>query len=442
MMADRGGVCKLRSLLTSCSLQEVCAQSATSRTTPQATLFFPQVLETYTRARLHLPSRKTLLQGFLCEFYPTASLKPEGNKQGGKAATMKKYGLILTGKHAKPPVSSAPVRKAAPISAFGGDDSDDEDELQARLQSERSRQYQESAKTIASAAPELADYDTFLAQKQAAEAVAREKSKAARKDSKYIGALKRNAERRSFQLEQMKERQIQREQEAEKDEFGETERFVTSAYKAKLEADKVRAEEEARLEQEEKARAKAGMAGFYANLGRAQGLGAKHDGAALQLPSAQAEQAAVQQQQQQPPLPSSSTACATTAPGQYRGQHGRRYDAGSARVAAAGASASPAPTAAAADAGGGGYDDFDDFEGGEVLMPGQVVTAAPPAASSARRSRSRSPPPRPQPQTPGATAAELEARGNLRGAGLVNVDAIAAAKARALARAAQRKAAT
>ncbi len=346
---------------------------------------------------------------------------------------MKKYGLILTGKHAKAAAPNAP-RSAKPVmAAFGGDDSDDEDELKARLESERSRQYQQSAQVIASAAPELADYDSFLEQKQAAEAAAREKAKAARKESKYIGALKRNAERRSFQLEQMRERQIQRQQEAEKDEFGETERFVTSAYKAKLAADKARAEEEARLEAEEKARAKAGMAGFYANLGRAQGLGGKHNGATLP-PSSAPSAASVASSKQ----PSSSTSATRAS---AAGEAAPRYTSG--QDVARGASVSPPPARQDQDD-GGGFDDFDDFEGGEVLMPGQTISVGPPsdtnrtAADARGRSRSRSPPPRSAPQvdTPAPAAAP-----STRAPPTVDSDAIAAAKARALARAAQRKAA-
>ena len=352
---------------------------------------------------------------------------------------MKKYGLILTGKNAKNAAAPAPAPRKTAMSAFGGDDSDDEDELQARLQSERSRQYQASASLIASTAPELSDYDSFLAQKQTSEAAAREKAKAARKESKYIGALKRNAERRSFQLEQMKERQIQREQEAEKDQFGETERFVTTAYKAKLAADKLRAEEEARMEEAEKARDKAGMAGFYANLGRAQGLGGRHDGAALQLPSKPSPDAAPPGCET-PPLRAQSARNESSTNRRSSPPRGR-YEAGAVPAVPAGAASAPLQQPVEAEA-GGGFDDFDDFDGGEVLIPGQVPAVVSAKPVVAPRSRSRSPPPRADAgqSSDGASLAPtgaLQATGPPRRA--VDTSAIAAAKARALARAAQRK---
>jgi hypothetical protein len=361
---------------------------------------------------------------------------------------MKKYGLILTGKHAtKQPASKPPMPRT--ISAFGGDDSDDEDGLQARMQSERNRQYQESATSIAAvSAPELSDYDSFLEKKQATEAAAKEQAKASRKQSKYIGALKRNADRRSFQLEQMRERQIQREQEAEKDEFGETERFVTGAYKAKLAADKVRAEVEARLEAEDKARAKAGMAGFYANLGKAAGLGGKHSGQELKLP---------------PRAPAGHTGAPSALPSSGSASRGQvastpsynegRYEAGHSRIAApvssGSAGASPgaeAPSVQSAPAMGGYDDDFEDFDDGEVLLPGQFVT--PPVASAVAvsgRSRSRSPPAgRSAEPTSRATGdgQDVVAAPALAPGAPVSLGAIQAAKARAIARAAQRSGAT
>lgn len=56
--------------------------------------------------------------------------------------------------------------------------------------------------------------------------------------SKYIGTLKDKANNRKRELAIINERRILKEQEEEREQFGDTEVFVTSGYKKKLEADK------------------------------------------------------------------------------------------------------------------------------------------------------------------------------------------------------------
>ena len=55
-----------------------------------------------------------------------------------------------------------------------------------------------------------------------------------RKAARYIGSLKDAAKIREREFDRVYERQLLKEQEAEKAEFGETERFVTAAYKKQL----------------------------------------------------------------------------------------------------------------------------------------------------------------------------------------------------------------
>lgn len=63
---------------------------------------------------------------------------------------------------------------------------------------------------------------------------------------KYIGNLLRTAEARKAEQERRTERKVQKEREAEGDEFGDKEAYVTPAYRAKL-AELKRLEEEERL---------------------------------------------------------------------------------------------------------------------------------------------------------------------------------------------------
>lgn len=65
---------------------------------------------------------------------------------------------------------------------------------------------------------------------------------------KYIQKLLLHAEKRKIEHERRLERQIQKEREAEGDEFADKESFVTSAYKKKLEEMQQLDEEEKRLD--------------------------------------------------------------------------------------------------------------------------------------------------------------------------------------------------
>ncbi len=83
---------------------------------------------------------------------------------------------------------------------------------------------------------------------------------------KYVDKLIREAERRKLQNDVWYEKKLQREQEAEQEAFGETEKFVTSSYKKHLEELKRFEEQQAQDEEHNTASGKAGMKGFYAGM--------------------------------------------------------------------------------------------------------------------------------------------------------------------------------
>jgi coiled-coil domain-containing protein 55 len=88
------------------------------------------------------------------------------------------------------------------------------------------------------------------------------------KESKYIGQLVKAAEQRKREQERTRDRKIAKELQKEKEQFGESEVFVTSAYKKKLQEDKIWEEEEKkRKEAEEKnSVTRHGMTNFYRNI--------------------------------------------------------------------------------------------------------------------------------------------------------------------------------
>ena len=90
---------------------------------------------------------------------------------------------------------------------------------------------------------------------------------ATEKKSKYIEAMRATARRRQVVSDRVYERKLQREREEDEDEFGDKEKFVTSGYREKLEADRKLAEEEAKAAaKEEDVTKQRGLGGFYRNL--------------------------------------------------------------------------------------------------------------------------------------------------------------------------------
>jgi len=99
------------------------------------------------------------------------------------------------------------------------------------------------------------------------------------KKSRYIGGLMKAAEKRQKEHERRSEKKVQKEREAEGDEFEDKEKFVTSAYKKKMAEMQALEEEEKRKEALEDAldvTKQSDMSGFYRNLYK-QTLGSEPD---------------------------------------------------------------------------------------------------------------------------------------------------------------------
>ncbi|KAG5682191.1 hypothetical protein PVAND_011559 [Polypedilum vanderplanki] len=109
-------------------------------------------------------------------------------------------------------------------------------------------------------------YDDIQAKRN--EAKLAKKTQEAKKP-KYIGKLLETAEQRKKEYERRVERQVQKEREAEGEQFKDKESFVTSAYRQKLEEMKIAEEKEKReayLESIGDVRKQSDLSGFYRHL--------------------------------------------------------------------------------------------------------------------------------------------------------------------------------
>lgn len=113
------------------------------------------------------------------------------------------------------------------------------------------------------------DYDTAydaLHAKSAAKAAAQREDSLQRKP-KYMDSLFESAEQRKKDQLRARDKLLQREREAEGDEFADKEKFVTGAYKAQQEESrKAEEEERKRQEAEEEKKKKFGMQGFHKQM--------------------------------------------------------------------------------------------------------------------------------------------------------------------------------
>lgn len=110
-----------------------------------------------------------------------------------------------------------------------------------------------------------AAYDAIHAQDAAKAAADRED--AVQRKPKYMDALFESAEQRKKDQLRARDKLLQREREAEGDEYADKEKFVTGAYKAQQEETrKAEEEEKKRLEEEEGMKKKFGMQGFHKQM--------------------------------------------------------------------------------------------------------------------------------------------------------------------------------
>jgi coiled-coil domain-containing protein 55 len=197
-------------------------------------------------------------------------------------------------------ISLAPKKKAKVgyglnkrgSNVFGGSDDDDDEEEPL---SERDRVNQQivkeqaalrkRAQAAAAAAvedPSVYDYDGVYDSFKAPAAAPKKKEE---RKSKYIGDLLKSADKRNQEKEAIHERKVAREQAEEdaKEEYQGKEKFVTKAYKRKLEERKrFEAEEEVRQREEDandvtKKTGGAAFASFYGNFNRNVAMGGKEE---------------------------------------------------------------------------------------------------------------------------------------------------------------------
>jgi coiled-coil domain-containing protein 55 len=186
----------------------------------------------------------------------------------------KKYGLV------KPKAKA----KAKPgLAAFAAADEDEEDApmtaheqvnyaiLQAQASEARKKKAEASYTEALEQDETVFDYDGVydqMQEKRAESAQARKKKESVRAP-KYINNILKMAEYKKREEERVKERVEARERLKELEEFGDTEKFVTSAYKRKLEEWQTLDQEDARqaaVEAAQDVRKKDNMDSFYVNL--------------------------------------------------------------------------------------------------------------------------------------------------------------------------------
>ncbi|ROW04618.1 hypothetical protein VPNG_07473 [Cytospora leucostoma] len=184
----------------------------------------------------------TELDGF------TTTSTPSAGSEGIPSKNRSKNGKI-------PPEPPKLKSKADPSRQFG--------DLSSAL---TSKKYADQAEALD---PSIYDYDAaydvIKAAQQQREAEAKKES--SQRKARYMTDVTRAAEQRERDRSVAEMKKIQREREAEGDEFADKEKFVTEAYKRKQVEDKEAEEEEKRREQEESKKNKfGGMTGFHKEL--------------------------------------------------------------------------------------------------------------------------------------------------------------------------------
>ncbi|KAF3769863.1 hypothetical protein M406DRAFT_230535, partial [Cryphonectria parasitica EP155] len=159
-------------------------------------------------------------------------------------------------KHGKTPLEPPKLKSKSDSSRQFGD-------LSSAL---TSRKYAEAAQSLD---PSVYDYDAAYDSLKAAERQreAEVKKESAQRKSRYMADVTKAAEQRERDRGVAELKKIQREREAEGDEFADKEMFVTEAYKRKQEEDRKAEEEERKREEDERKKNKfGGMTGFHKEL--------------------------------------------------------------------------------------------------------------------------------------------------------------------------------
>jgi len=197
----------------------------------------------------------------------------------------KKYGLIM-------PSKAEPLTRANPLanskmsnkpSIFGHDSSDSDEGAGAgedwvkkslKVKANNSGLKKQAKIQMAKALeedPTVFQYDEVYDDIERKKEVEKESKKDVDRKPKYVHNLLKAADERQKEFERRIERQVQKEREAEGNEFADKESFVTSAYRKKMEEIAKQEEEEARMARIEAAldvTKQNNMDGFYRHLYR------------------------------------------------------------------------------------------------------------------------------------------------------------------------------
>ncbi|GIL53780.1 hypothetical protein Vafri_9358 [Volvox africanus] len=182
------------------------------------------------------------------------------------------YGLQAVPKKPGLQTASSAQRKVAPTNVFGDDDSEEENvERQIARQADKKRaaaKVQQMYEEALAEDPSVFDYDGVYDTIQEARVAPKQQDKMQRQ-SKYIASLLEQAQQRKREQDVLYERRMMKERQQEDHLYEDKERFVTSAYRKKLEEDKKwqEAERQKELEEQRNDVRKVGhMGNFYANL--------------------------------------------------------------------------------------------------------------------------------------------------------------------------------
>lgn len=166
-----------------------------------------------------------------------------------------------------------PQKPSSRLMAFASDSESDDEPAKKRVSIEASISQKRQARIVQEDAlkedPTIFQYDEVYDDINATREEAKKAKTEQTRESKYISRLLITAEKRKLEHESRLERKVQKEREAEGDMFKDKEVFVTSSYRAKLEAMK-KAEEEAKreeyLESIGDVRKQNDLSGFYRHM--------------------------------------------------------------------------------------------------------------------------------------------------------------------------------
>ncbi|XP_062225712.1 uncharacterized protein LOC133924267 [Phragmites australis] len=195
---------------------------------------------------------------------------------------MQRYGLQLRTKPAASSSRAPPPPPARPLAAFA-DDGDDDVEAEILRQASKKRSLEkvkEQQKKAIEEDPSVFAYDEVYDEMKEKAARPKMQDKVVR-ESKYIAQLKEKAEQRKREQDIIYERKLQKERSKEDHLFGDKDKFVTSAYRKKLEEQQKWLEEERkrqRQEEKEDVTKKKDLSDFYFGLQNNVAFGAQtHD---------------------------------------------------------------------------------------------------------------------------------------------------------------------